>query len=351
MILTTRPALRTASGIHSIHGGSLRRSTSIAILMLLAMPIIVGGQANTIRVPVRVVVVPTLVFAKGHYVDGLQAGDFRLYDAGRPQQFKLETDDLPVSAVVAIQSNRDVREYIPFISKIGNLLENSIAGADGRVAVLSYNDAISVLKPFGAGNVSSSVKQLSAGGSDARMIDAGLQAIKMLGEVKTATTRVLLFVGQTMDRGSKMHLDALRSAAERENVAIYCLKLPEAGKAFIADSLSFAEKDGSGMQVGIELTKGIPALRRTEQAKLRRDPFTILSTATGGVEIPFRKQQQLENGLIAIGASLRSRYLLSYSPDAIKPGYHEIRVQVDKPGVTVYSRPGYTAEAQPRTVR
>lgn len=316
-----------------------------ATMALLIVPLVVGQQPNTIRVPVRLVVVPTLVFSKGHYVDGLQARDFRLYDAGRPQQFKLDTDDLPVTAVVAIQSNRDVREYLPFISKVGNLLDDSIAGANGRVAVLSYNDELSIRKPFSTGGVAASVKELNAEGSDARMFDAGFQAVKMLSGVTKPSTRVLLFVGQSMDRGSKVDLASLRSAVERENVAVYCLKLPNAGKAFLGDSLSFAEKDSSGMQVGIELTKGIPALRRTEQARLRRDPFTILSTATGGVEIPFRKQKELENALIALGTSLRSRYLLTYSPDdASRPGHHKISVQVDNPDATVYSRPGYTVE-------
>jgi VWFA-related protein len=320
---------------------TIARDGVCAFLMALAA----GAQTTTIRIPVRVVVVPTLVFSStGHYIDGLQAGDFRLFDAGRPQQFKLETEDVPVAAVVAVQSNSDLREYIPFISKVGNLLDDSIGGKKGRMAVLAYSDEVSVLKPFEGGTVTSSMKNLHTEGAGARMLDAASEAIKMLKGVTTPASRVLLVIGQPMDHGSKTHLADLVNTAERENVSVYDLKLPEAGKAFIADSLSFAEKDKSGVQVGIELTKGIPVLRRSEQAKLGKDPFTILSRATGGVEIPFRKQKQLEDALIAVGASLRSRYVLSYSPDSRQSGFHRISVQVDKPDAIVYTRPGYTVE-------
>lgn len=305
-----------------------------------------GVQPTTIRVPVRVVVVPAFVFSKmGRCIDGLEAGDFRLYDRGKPQQFTLETEDSPVFAVVALQSNRDVREYMPFISRVGNLLDDSVAAQHGQIAVIAYNDDVSLLKPFAGGNVNSALKNLHAAGSAARMLDAGSEALQVLKNVKPPSNRVLLFIGQAMDHGSKTQLAALKAAAERENVSVFCLKLPEVGKAFIADSLSFADKDSSGIQVGIELTKGIPVLHRTEQAKLGKDPFAILSASTGGFEIPFHKQTQLENALVALGASLRSRYVLSYSADATELGYHKISVKVNKPGALVYSRPGYTVES------
>jgi hypothetical protein len=61
------------------------------------------------------------------------------------------------------------------------------------------------------------------------------------------------------------------------------------------------------------------------------------------LELPFRKQKQLEDGLIAMGDALRSRYTLSFTPDETESGFHAITVCVDVAGAKVYARPGYLA--------
>jgi hypothetical protein len=67
----------------------------------------------------------------------------------------------------------------------------------------------------------------------------------------------------------------------------------------------------------------------------------MLVAATGGTELHFRKQRQLEDAIAAIGVALRSAYLLSYYPNSQEAGYHTVKVEVDVPGARVYSRPGY----------
>ena len=42
----------------------------------------------------------------------------------------------------------------------------------------------------------------------------------------------------------------------------------------------------------------------------------MLTAATGGTQLHFRKQSQLEDGIAAIGIELRSAYLLSYYPNS-----------------------------------
>jgi hypothetical protein len=85
-------------------------------------------------------------------------------------------------------------------------------------------------------------------------------------------------------------------------------------------------------------------LRGAIHVGARSDPFSLLTVATGGLQIHFRKQNQLENAIIAMGDALRSRYVLSYTPDPDNIGYHKILVQVGVPGVTVYARPGWISD-------
>jgi hypothetical protein len=67
----------------------------------------------------------------------------------------------------------------------------------------------------------------------------------------------------------------------------------------------------------------------------------ILVSETGGRPIPFRKLRELDSGIAAIGQDLHTGYVLSYRPDRDTAGYHQIRVEVTRAGVTVRARPGY----------
>jgi len=94
------------------------------------------------------------------------------------------------------------------------------------------------------------------------------------------------------------------------------------------------------------LTKAVPALRRAAMTDAHVDPFSLLTSATGGVQLHFRRPKQMENAIIGLGDALRSRYLLSYRPSQYDAGMHKISVSVDIPGVIVYSRPGYRAAVE-----
>ena len=307
-------------------------------------------QPTTIRVPVRLVTVPTLVLSKqGRVIDGLTQSNFQLLDNRHPQDIKLEMGTLPLSVALAIQVNDDVRGYLPFITKIGSVIDTMLLAQTGEAAVLTYNGNVTVLKPFDKSDIAPALKKLSAGGQHARLIDAGLKAIALLQTHQGARSRVLLFIGQPSDRGSAASLSTLQQQAQTENIAIYALTLPEMGKSFVSNSfrLTGLGSQGShgGYQASVELTRLLPALTHTAQKARAKDPFSLLTSATGGVQLGFRKQSQLEDALILIGQELRSLYLLTYSPESQAPGAHTIAVHVDISGAQVFARPGYSLPA------
>jgi hypothetical protein len=267
--------------------------------------VLVAQDASVIRVPVRLVAVPTLVFSnENKLIPGLRKSDFRILDNGIPQVLDLDTDDAPVSVVIAIQTNLDARAWVRFVIRVGSVMDAHLVGATGRAAVIGYASDINTLKPFGSGDVRDAFRALAVKGSQGRMIDAGMQAIAMLKDRPRTHARVLLFIGQAADRGSKAKWEALEEQADRENVSIYALVSPE-GKP---DSQS--------------------ALSR-------------LVAGTGGTELHFRQQAELEDAIGTLGVELRSAYLLSYYPTSDDAGRHTISVQVSVPGARTYARPGY----------
>src|SRR5579862_4582237 len=99
---------------------------------LLLVSLAAAQDPPVIRVPVRLVSVPTLVLSKdGRIIAGLDVSDFQLFDNGHPEQITLDGVSTPVSVVVVVQASRDVREYTPFIAKVGSVIDALLVGERG----------------------------------------------------------------------------------------------------------------------------------------------------------------------------------------------------------------------------
>src|SRR5205085_11098975 len=110
------------------------------------------GQAPSpmpnIRVPVRLVTAPTLVFSKeGHLIPNLQRGDFRVFDNGQPQIAILDTVSTAISVAIIVQVSQDVRVYLPYVRKAGSVVESLLLGESGEIVVIAYSDDIATVKP------------------------------------------------------------------------------------------------------------------------------------------------------------------------------------------------------------
>jgi VWFA-related protein len=317
----------------------------IAVLTLVAAE--QEPPVATIKVPVRLVTAPTLVFSSDdRLVFGLDTGDFQVFDNGHSQKATVDTELPRVSVVVAAEANQDVRAYTRFIARVGSAVDALLVGERGEGALLQYGEEVKVLKPFDeAGDMQAALRKLAGAGRKARAVDAGMRAIAMLRERPALRNRVLIFVGQPVDSGSESKLAELRAEAERNNVAVFALALPMAGKDFVSDTFSLeglsSRSSRGGFKAGVDLTRLAPVMRRTAAAAEAADPFSVLTAATGGTQYHFRAQRELEDGISLIGVELRSAYVVSYSPAPGVPGYHSIRVEVGVPGAKVFSRPGY----------
>jgi len=76
--------------------------------------------------------------------------------------------------------------------------------------------------------------------------------------------------------------------------------------------------------------------------------LAIASKRTGGLHMNTFKHSSIEHAMYEIGGELSTQYILGYGPsDNERPGYHEIRVEVNRPGDTVRTRPGYYLAPSP----
>jgi VWFA-related protein len=329
---------------------------------------VAANTGDTIRVHVRNVLVPTTVLdPDGHgYVNGLQPSDFELFDNDKPQKITAEATQLPMSVVLLIQANSEVEPVLATLKKSGTLLQGLVTGQDSDVAVTAFDHRIQHLQDFtkDPDKIEDAMQKLYAGSSSAKLIDAVADADRMLKQHDPQNTRrrVVVLLSRNLDKGSESHLQETARQMQFDNVIIYCVDISRAYTALnkkmdyprpanggippeaqgnIAGGIPRSQTTNIQQQNGNALNT-LPPIYNGIKDLFKKTPAEAFSQFTGGRMYSFAKQGGLETAISDIGAELNSQYLLSYSPNnSNEPGFHTIKVNVNRPGLKVYVRPGY----------
>jgi VWFA-related protein len=318
------------------------------------------AQETNLRTTVRLVVAPTTVVdSAGHYVDGLSADDFLVYDNGQPRRVNADVGYVPISLVIAVQSGSIAAEAINKMRRIGSLVEPLIIGDRGEVAVVSYASDVLLMQPFTSDpdNLSRGLQRLRAGGDGGRMIDAVAESVRMLAARPPNRRRVLLLVGESRDRGSQTKLEEAVTLTQRENVAVYALTYSAMAIAFTARAGSTPQEEPecgncTGPPVAFPTLPFNPAQGQSvdllkivgEIMRLgKTNAATAFTDFSGGTRLSFLKQRGLETALARIGEELHAQYMLSFTAPAESTAeFHKIEVRVkNRPELTIRTRPGY----------
>ena len=326
---------------------------------------------GTLRVRVALVNAPVVVIdPKGELVLDLEKKDFHVLDNGVDQAIEsLDLGGEPLSAVLVFETSSRIAPLLAGVQKTGIVFTQTVVGATGEAAVLTYDDNIGRLLPFTMDNdqVEKTISNLKPSTSGARLYDALAEAIAMLRERPAERRRAIIVIGEARDTGSEEKLgDALRQA-QLANVVIYSVGLSttaaglrsepsQAGPLQTTPPGTFggppipgtAQTPTSQQQYGgnIDLLGLAEWAVRNAAAVVKDRPLEIASAATGGTYQSVVRDHTLEKAVDNIGGELNSQYMLSYRPTGSDAeGYHQIKVTVDRPGVKVRTRPGYYLES------
>ena len=322
-----------------------------------------------IRESVTVVIAPTTVLDKGgNYINGLSVDDFKLFDNGKPQRITQDVGYLPLSLVVAVEASSMLGDILPKIQTIGVMVSNLVVGQNGEAAVLAFDHRIRTMQDFtdDPGKIQAAMKSINPGSSSSRMIDTVMQAVRMLKARPNNRRRVILMVSEKRDRASENHTRDALNDAQFANVSIYSIDISHLMAQFTGKAepprpnpipATATHVPGGGVQtptsVDIQQNSGnvIPLfveIFKATKSLFVDDPLDVFTRFTGGKEYSFISQKSLERAVTAVGEEIHSQYLLSYNPNNLKEGgFHEIRVEVNRPRLEVRTRPGYWIAAQP----
>ncbi len=308
--------------------------------------------------------------ASGELVLDLSERDFRVFDNGVEQ--KIEHFDLggdPLSVVLVVETSSRIEALLPAVRKTGIVFTQTVLGQTGDAAVVSYDDNIETLLPFSSDTdkIEKAVTTLRMGTSGARLYDALARAVEILrnrpAPGKPARRRVILAVAEAADTGSETKLGEVLREAQLANITIYTV-----GLSTTAAELRAPPKQSGPPQISPPGTfplppmPGTPQTPTTEQQRygnidlmalaawivqhaaniVHQQALAVATAATGGVHLATFRDRSIEKAIDQIGGELHAQYSLSYRPAGTEPtGYHEIKVEVKRAGVSVRSRPGY----------
>ena len=336
---------------------------SAALLAQQPPPAAPGQESELrIRVPVQIVLVPTVVTDRdGNFITDLRPDEFALKDNGKMQKVEEDVIFHPLSMVIAVQANASMEKVLEQVRKTGPIFENYVTGETGEAAVVSFDHRVNTVQGFTdkPGEISEALKKIKPGSQSARLNDAVMLGIRMLESRPKDRRKAVVLISEARDNGSEVALREVLTRAEFAGVSVYSVNVnrflaaltgrtepprPDpvpAGARRLPNGQMSTPTTESQTQMG----NWVPAITGVFKGTKSLFVDNVLETYTkytGGREFPFLSYRDLEKALTAMGDELHNQYLISYRPNNLsEAGYHEIEVIVKRPNLRVRARPGY----------
>ena len=314
-------------------------------------------RSNVVNVQVPV----TVTDSKGRAVTSLTSKDFQLLDGTVPQSFTFDVAAHPVSMVVALQTNSDVKKILPQVQKASALFVPLVAGETGEIAVLAFDGEVRTLTPFTsrANDINSVFQKLNVGSNLHRLNDAAMEGIRLLNTRAANRKRILLLISEAQDKGSEITTQDVFNRAEVDGILIYAVTMkaplpprnersmnpqpPEARAPLPMGGMQTVTTDVQNGKYGVnvkdlyEIFKGLTV----------HNSLDAYAKLTGGSQEEFSNQKDLEEEISRIGREIHNQYVLTFAPRDPAPGYHAITVNVlNNSKLNIRARRGYNIAAE-----
>jgi VWFA-related protein len=320
---------------------------------------------NAIKVRVNEVVAPvTVTDPKGEMILSLNKDQFHVFDNGVEQ--KIDHFDVggdPLSIVLIFETSSHIEPMMPAVRRTGVIFTEQVMALTSEVAIIGYDDSVDTLQKFTTEpeTIQNTIENLRLGTSGMRLYDAMTRGILMLKKRPAVRRRIMVVIGEAQDKESENALGEVLRSAQLANVTIYSVGLSTAladlrakpkPQQTIGPPGTFPVPTPNGqpqtpsleemMQQSGDLMALAVWLVKTGKNALGPNSLAIASKATGGMHENIKKDGSIQKAVDQIGGEIHAQYSLGYRPRGNEPsGYHEIKVTVDPPGLSVRTRPGY----------
>jgi Ca-activated chloride channel family protein len=282
-----------------------------------ARPERAAGLANTIRLDVKLVLIPvTVTDPLGHPLLGLPQKAFRLYEDGVEQQLSyFATDDAPISMGVVFDASGSMQHKLERSREaVSELFKTSMPGDE--FFLVEFNSKPRVLCDFTSRTeeIQDSLAFIQPKGWTA-LFDAVYLAVHRMKRAKNPR-KALLILSDGADNNSRYTEPEIKDLVREADVCIYTIGMLGAGTS------------GHSLRV-----------------------LRTLAEETGGRMFPVQKLSELPEAVGKMSAALRDQYVLGYSSNNRQSDgkYRKVGVRLvqppDSPPLRAFWRVGYYAPA------
>jgi VWFA-related protein len=332
-----------------------------------------GPQGLTFSASARSVRVPVSVLDKrGQPVLGLRGEDFEISESGRKQAVTFFSGERrPLRIALALDVSTSMLNKIDEVSNALRHFIDLLEPAD-EIMVITFSGTLHVDQDF-----TSDREQLERVFSRLRpdqgtsLYDAAIEAIRRVAP-GPAESKAVVLVTDGVDTSSRATFGELREIARRSEVPIFSLGLgdetmfrsvlgpmggigrprtPRGWPGGGRGPRGWPGGGGGGGWPGGGGTGGGRFPSSPTSAEFDARPLLDLAEDTGGraeilknLESDHGHVDRLKEAVESIAMTLRHRYLVGYEPEGGKSGWRKIKVEVDRPSVTVQARKGYYTE-------
>jgi VWFA-related protein len=293
-----------------------------------------------------------VVDRRGRAITSLSRNDFSVYEDGVKQSIlHFEPTSAPFSLVLMLDTSGSTINFRPQLKQAAFRFLDALAPED-RVEVIQFNAKIKTLSKFSTDRKKTAYAiDLAEGAGETHLYEALRYALKGLEqegrEGKRRKAIVVLTDGldthmRNSDRASaskaqtdeeavrainptvNAELNSVLQQADRLGVTIYPLALPSG--------------DPKRLPLPDPVINGIYAAARTR--------LQALADRSGGRLNEIRRLDEMARLYVEVAADLRTLYTVAYqaNTDRARDGkWHEVRVEVPFPEMTVRTKPGYYA--------
>lgn len=302
---------------------------SLSAVMLAQQP-----QAPTFRTGVDVVNVDVSVSRGGEHVGGLELANFEVYDNGVKQKIDgFSIEEVPLETYLCFDVSGSIAGgKLQQLEQAADALVGGLTRRD-KIALVTFAEKVDVRQPL-TGDFDAfrrAVSEIKAGGQTA-LYDATLKTLAL--REKNDNRAVLVVLTDQIDNASTATQKQAIEAAERSDVI---------GYGVLADEQSspmggFGGMGGRGAMGGMG---GSGGGFRPPQVQFVFGFLRSLADGTGGRVFRTSAHLHLDQVFDLVLEDARARYILSFRPDKVTPGWHKLQVKLLNAKGDVVARRGY----------
>ena len=274
-----------------------------------------------LAVEVELVNLTATVFDEsGRYMDGLQLGDFQVFEDGTEQKISFFSHDrrVPISVGVLVDASGSMRHKIQQAIQTVREIVAAISPQD-EMFLVSFNSEVTLRQRFtpNTQEIQRSLRDIRASGET-----AAYDAIQLATEeMKSArhNKKILLLVTDGFDTRSRINAAAVEEILKKSDVLVYA--------------------------IGIDDDDDDPLVLRRTRYHIYHYMLNRLAGISGGrtYRLFTGRNYALQSLAQVLLEELHQQYTLSYYPTSGRDGaaWRKVEIKVKKPGTQIRHRTGY----------